>query len=146
MSSIWILAADASRARFFSAESSSSPLEEIEDLAHPEARLHDRDITQDLPGKHKNFGGIAGHSYEQATDPKKYEAEIFARRIVQYLEEAHNADRFGRLIIIADPSMLGLLRKELPEQIKKQISFELDKNIASFDAADIRSHLPNFLP
>jgi protein required for attachment to host cells len=146
MTLTWIVVADNSRARFFTTENSSSPLEEIDTLTHTEGRMHDREITQDLPGKIKNPGGASGHAYEQPTDPKQYESSQFAHRIGHYLQEAHNANRISRLLIVAEPSMLGLLRKEIPEQVRKLITFELDKNIASFTAADIRSHLPSHFP
>jgi protein required for attachment to host cells len=145
MPSIWIVVADNCRARIFTTESSSSPLQELEDLTHAESRLHDREITQDLPGRHTGTGGT-GHPYDSATDPKKYEAVQFAHQIAGYLEDARNANRFDRLLIIAEPSMLGLLRKELPEQVKKHIAFELDKNITTLGAAEIRDHLPEYLP
>lgn len=145
MKSTWILVADSTRARIFTADSPSSPLEEIEDFSHTEGRLHDREMTSDLPGKIKSAGG-GGHAFEQPTDPKKHEADTFAHRVSQYLEEAHNADRFEQLLIVAAPAFLGLLRNNLPEQIKKLVRFELDKDITLMSAADIRQHLPEFLP
>jgi len=141
----WILVADTTRARIFTADTPSSPLEEIEDLSHSKSRLHDREITSDLPGKIKSVGG-GGHAYEQPTDPKKYEAEAFAHSIAQHLEDAHNEGRFEQLLIIAGPSFLGMLRSNLPEQIKKLVRFELDKEITSLSAAEIRQHLPQYLP
>jgi protein required for attachment to host cells len=145
MKSTWILVADTTHARIFTATTPSSPLEEIEDLAHPAGRLHDREMTTDLPGKIKSADG-GGHAFEQATDPKKHEADAFALQVVQHLEAAHNANKFKQLLIIAEPSFLGLLRSHLPDQIKKLVSFELDKNIANQNAADIRQHLPHYLP
>jgi protein required for attachment to host cells len=147
MKTIWVVAADHARARFFQVESSSAPLEEIDTLVHSEGRLHDRDITSDLPGKVKNPGGHGGgQAFEQETDPKKYEAEVFAREIVHYLENARNANRFDRLIVIADPSILGLIRQHIPNPLSALISLELDKNLAGATAAEIRTHLPDFLP
>ena len=145
MKASYILVADNSRARIFTAETPASPLQEIEALAHAEGRLHDRDITTDLPGKIKGEGNV-GHAFEQPTDPKKHEADLFAHRIAHYLEEAHNANKFEQLLIIAEPSFLGLLRNCLPEQIKKTVCFELDKNITMQSADDIRKHLPTYLP
>lgn len=141
----WILVADNTRARIFSADTPSSPLEEIEDFSHTESRLHDREITSDLPGKIKS-AGAGGHTFEQPTDPKKHEAENFARSVAQYLEDAHNAHKFEQLLIVSEPSFLGLLRHQLSDQIKKLVQFELDKNITTLSAADIRQHLPQYLP
>jgi protein required for attachment to host cells len=145
MKSTLILVADNSRARIFTAETPASPLEEIEALAHIEARLHDRQITSDLPGKIKGEGNV-GHAFEQPTDPKKHEADNFAHRLARYLEDAHNANKFEQLLIIAEPSFLGLLRKRLSEPVKKLVCFELDKNITTQSVNDIRKHLPTFLP
>ncbi len=141
----WILVADSTRARIFTADSPSSPLEEIEDISHTEGRLHDREITSDLPGKIKSADG-GGHAFEQPTDPKKHETDNFAHRVAQHLEEAHNANRFEQLLIVAGPAFLGLLRSHLPEQVKKLVRFELDKELTMLSAAEIRQHLPEYLP
>lgn len=141
----WVLVADSTRARIFTADTPSSSLEEIEDFSHTEGRLHDREITSDLPGKIKSVGG-GGHAFEQPTDPKKHEADVFAHRVAKYLEDAHNTNRFEQLMIVAGPSFLGLLRNQLPEQIIKLVRFELDKEITMLSATDIRQHLPEYLP
>ncbi len=145
MKTTWILVADTTHARVFTAATPSSALEEIEDLTHTAGRLHDRELTTDLPGKIKSADN-GGHAYEQPTDPKKHEADTFALQVVQHLEAAHNANKFKQLLIVAEPSFLGLLRKHLPEQIKNLVSLELDKNVTNQSAADIRGHLPHYLP
>jgi protein required for attachment to host cells len=147
MMTTWVVVADHTRARFFQIESSSAPLQEIDTLLHEEGRLHDREMTSDLPGKVKNPGGLGGgHAFEQATDPKKHGAEVFAAEIAHYLEHAHNTNRFERLIVIADPSILGLIRQHIPSHLHTHITLELDKNLAGMNAAEIRKHLPDILP
>ncbi len=141
----WVVVADNTRARIFSADTASSPLSEIDSFTHTEGRLHDREITSDLPGKIKSDNG-GGHAFEQPTDPKKHEADNFAHDVAQYLESARNGHKFETLLIVAEPSFLGLLRNHLSEHIKKQISFELDKNIATLGSDEIRKHLPQYLP
>ncbi|MFI3157880.1 MAG: host attachment protein [Methylococcaceae bacterium] len=141
----WIVVANSTRARIFTADTPSSPLEEIEELSHAEGRLHDREITSDLPGKIKSSDG-GGHAFEQPTDPKKHETDTFAQRIAHYLEEARNANRFEQLLIVAAPTFLGLLRHHLSEQIKQQVRFELDKDITTLSPAAVRQHLPDYLP
>lgn len=142
----WIVVADSYRARVFTVDSLSSPLEEVDDLTHLEGRLQDRELTSDLPGKIRSEGGTGGHAFEQPTDPKKHEADNFASNIAHYLEQADNANKINRLLIIADPSFLGLLRKHLSAQLKKKVCFELDKNITEHSVAEIRKHIPTRLP
>ncbi len=141
----WIVVANNSLARIFTAENESSPINEIETLTHLEGRLHDREMTSDLPGKIKGEGAV-GHAFEQPTDPKKHEADQFAHLVAKHLEAAHNEHRFEQLLLVAEPSFLGLLRNHLSAQIKKLICFELDSNITTLTAAEIRTHLPEYLP
>lgn len=144
MATTWILVANNTLARFFAAESATS-LRELADMNHSEARLHDREMTEDLPGKIKNAGGIGGHAFEQPTDPKQHEAQVFAQRIIHYLQDAHNANQFQRLLLIAEPSLLGRLRHNMPAPISNLIAFELDKNLATADIPEILDHLPKVL-
>ncbi len=44
MKQTWILIADSSRARIFTTDAPSSPMEELEGFSHAESRLHDREI------------------------------------------------------------------------------------------------------
>ena len=46
----WVLVADNSRARIFSSDKPASVLQEIQDLTHPEARLHEGDLVTDRGG------------------------------------------------------------------------------------------------
>ncbi len=140
-----IVVADQSRARIFKTETASGPLIEIGALTHSEARLHDRELTSDLPGRIKGSGHI-GHAFEQATDPKQHEIDLFAHRLAHYLEDAQNNQQFNQLLIIAEPSLLGYLRGCLPEHLKKTICFELAKNITSLSPEQIRLYLPDYLP
>ena len=145
MSTTWVLVADSSRARIFTAKTSTSELHEIETLAHPEGRLHEQDISSDLPGK-DNVSGEGGHAYQDETSPKEQEVINFAKRLADHLNNAHNSNKFHRLAIVAAPAFLGVLRQQLSTQVNKLICFDLNKNITLQSAEEIRAHLPKSLP
>lgn len=145
MKTTMIVVADSTRARIFTTDSASSPLNEIETMAHPEGRLHDRDITSDLPGKALGGTGAGGHAYQGETDPKQHELADFAKRVADYLDNACAANKFSTLLVVAAPTFLGELRAQLSSETTKTIALELDKNIARLKAEDIRRHLPEFL-
>ena len=144
MKSTWILVADSSRARIFVVVTSST-IQEIEDFAHVEGRMHEQDMTSDLPGKDAGVAGTGGHAYQNQIDPKEQEVINFAKSVANHLGEEHNLNKFERLMIISDPSFLGELRKQLSGQSRKTVCFELDKNITDHSVDDIRKHLPEHL-
>jgi protein required for attachment to host cells len=146
MDKTWVLVAESSRARIFTVDTPSAPLVEAETLVHTEARLHERDMTSDLPGHDSNHSGAGRHGYQDETAPKEQELINFARQVASRLEAARTGGELQRLIIIAAPAFLGTLRDQLSEQTGKLVTLEIAKNLAQQTPEDIRSHLPEHLP
>jgi len=146
MTYTWVVVADSTRARIFNAESSSANLAETEGLLHPESRLHDRDLTSDLPGRSFDSKGSGRHAMESPTDPKHELAIEFARAIARHLEASRVKKDFEQLVIVAAPSFLGLLREQLSATCRKLVAFELNKNLVQQSPDEIRAHLPKLLP
>ena len=136
-----ILVADSSRARLFTAEKAYAGLNEIETFSHPEGRLHEQAMSSDLPGKHAGSAGSGSHTYQEETEPKEQEMIDFAKRLTGHLDELVNKHKVKQLSIIAAPSFLGILRKNLSEQTDKLVDFELDKNLVTHSVDDIQKHL-----
>ena len=136
-----IVVADSARARIFTADSARSPLNEIETMAHPEGRMHEKDMVSDMPGKGAGKGGGGDHAFQEKIEPKEQEMIVFAKRVADYLDDARKANKLNQLILAAAPAFLGELRTHLSSETSEKIVFELDKNIAHDSAEDIRKHL-----
>ncbi len=142
MKPVWVLVADSSQARIFSAENSQADLIEIEILLHPEGRLHEQDLDTDLPGKNRISEGAGGHAYSVENSPKEQEEIDFAIRVAHHLSDELNQNKFDRLYIVAAPSFLGDLRNALSSRVEKHVAFSLGKNIVKLSPEEIRTHLP----
>ena len=143
---VWVVVADSSRGRIFTTKTSTSVLNEIETLAHPEGRLHEQEMDSDLPGKGSGIAGAGGHAYQDETEPKEHEEIKFAKRLARHLDESRKAKKFEKLMIISAPSFLGKLRQQLSAELSKSICYELDKNLTTHSVDDIREHLPEHVP
>lgn len=145
MRSTMIVVANSVHARIFTTDSAKSPWVEVETMAHPEGRLHDRDLTSDLPGKNRATVGSAGHAYQDKTDPKGHERSDFAKRVAAHIDEALKDNQSSDLIVIAEPAFLGELRAHYSAATKERVALELDKNLTQHSSAEIRQHLPEYL-
>lgn len=141
MSQHLTLVADASRARLFISTNARSGLQEIETIAHPEGRLHEHEVTSDLPGRHVGDKSTGSDTYQAETEPKQQEMIDFAKRLSQHINEMVNKHQVSHVSIIAAPHFLGVLRKNLPEQVEKLVDFELDKDLVQHSIEDIQQHL-----
>ncbi len=129
MKKTWVVAAESSRARIFQAESRLKPMKEIEGLAHPESRARVLDINADNAGRSFDRAGQGRHAMENEVDPKKHEAEMFAKQIAEHLDKARAKGEFEDVIIVAAPEFLGLLRKHVNPITAKMVSKTVSKNL-----------------
>ncbi|MFQ5935265.1 MAG: host attachment protein [Acidiferrobacterales bacterium] len=142
---IWVLIAESSRARIFLVDKPRGPLRELETLAHPKARMHEQELTADLPGRSFDSAGEARHAMEPNTNPKEREAADFAKRIARRLDSARTENNFDKLVMAAAPKFLGRLRKELSTETLALVTREINKNLVQLDARTLRRHLPERL-
>ena len=143
MAKIWVMVADSSRATLYSTDSTVGALQEIESFDHPAARQHVQELTSDLPGRAFDSAGQGRHAMEQRTDPKQQEAITFAKELSKQLDTAAVQQAFDRLVLVAAPAFLGLLRKQLSDVTQKLIGTEIAKDLTRLDAGALRAHLPD---
>ncbi|MCW8943245.1 MAG: host attachment protein [Sedimenticola sp.] len=144
MNAAWVVVADTSRARIFSAENAFSPLVEIHTLDHPEARLHPGDLVSDRAGRDRSPGSRS-HDIGSLDETKRDEAVRFASEVCATLESGRALGHFNKLHVIAAPSFLGLLRKQQPQPLHKMVATEISKNLTTKDIPTIRKNLPSRL-
>lgn len=125
----WVVVADASRAEIFSRTKRRSPLEAVQLLEEPAARAREQDFDADAPGRSFDSGGQGRHAMEPEQSGRERLREDFARRIGDELEAGRLTNQFNRLIIVAAPAMLGVLRGQLGDPTSALVRMEIDKDM-----------------
>ena len=144
MSNTWIIVADASRARFFSADKPAGPLNEFETLNNPEGRLHEGDLVSDRGGRDSNRSG-SSHSFGTANSAKEETANRFAGEVCAHLESGRQTNAFGKLYVLGAPAFLGLMRKHQSAGLRNLITEEIAKDLTTQSPERIRAQLPEYL-
>lgn len=144
----WVLVADHGRARIFRAATPTAPLEEVQDLINAEARVPERELASDAPGRLMGGARGRGTSHSAVQDPQSAHhrgAEVFARRIASTFTQLSVDGAISNLYVIAEPGFLGILRAELPARVRALVAGEVNKGLARQSAKEIREALPQAL-
>jgi len=142
MSHIRIVVADQAEAIFYDAQSLDARPKEVGRISDPLARKHDRDLVSDRPGRTYESLGPARHAVAGENDARHQEAVRFARRISCRLDDALSRHEFDELVVVAGPPFLGLLRKELSEQVRRRVVHTIGKDLVHGPVESLREHLP----
>ena len=129
----WVVVANASRADIYSRQKKHGPLEVVQCLTEDKARAKERDLVADEPGRSFDSVGQGQHTMEPQHTEKDRLLTGFARRIAHVLESARQAERFGRLVIVAAPAMLGELRHQLDDVTAQHVTAEFSKELTDRD-------------
>jgi protein required for attachment to host cells len=142
----WLLVADASKARIFSThkaklfQDTDNPklLQLVGEFTHDKSRMKSTDLVTD------KLGGFGGNSYG-AEQPQLHEAETFASHLLHELNTARLDHHFKDLILVAPPTFMGLLHKQMPNEIHKMVSTTIEKDYTKENIADLIKKLVTHL-
>lgn len=133
----YIVVADAARARIFTRDALT--LAEQESLVHAEGRLHEGDLVTDGRGDvHESMSTTSRSAGEERT-ATKHENELFAKEVAQRLYSARVGNSMEKLIMVAPPKFLGLLRDKLDGPTQKLVIHSLSKDLSKAPLVDIQA-------
>jgi protein required for attachment to host cells len=142
---VWVTVADSARARLFAARNALGPLEELETLVNPEARIPQRELVSDAPGRSFRSVGRQRASMSSEVSAKQQDTLDFARQIAERLNEARVRGEYHKLVLVAAPAFLGVLREQLDRHVLELVCATLDKDLTQLRADELRARLPQRL-
>lgn len=137
----WITVASRTGMKVFKYEYPSRELSLIHTLDHPEGHLKDSEIGTGRPGRAFDSIGMARHSVETHQSPTQHLAETFAKQIAKFLDEGRINKEYTELILVAEPSFLGLLRQNLSPASNKKLVHSINKDFSNKKEEDLKLYL-----
>jgi protein required for attachment to host cells len=137
-----VVVAGEREASFFDLASAQAVPEARGALLNDAGDAKDQDLETDRPGR--RFGGTHGnrHAVDGERSTQRHETEQFARTVARTLDNARARNEFDRLVLIAAPRMLGMLRDALPDTCRDVVAAEIPKDFVRHDPNTIRDVVP----
>lgn len=158
MDNLWIVVAHQAGVRIFRRNRPSDGIELVEKMDHPSGRLRDHDIDTDKPGRQftptpgTNARGPqgAGHTYRRhgfspRIMPHEMDVIRFTQQVAHHLETARAQNKFNRLVLIAEPHELGLLKESLDKKTSECVIATLNKNLAKVRDIELEDQIYDVL-
>jgi protein required for attachment to host cells len=145
-----LVLADLAEARFYELEEIGGAMRLVGELRNPSARLHERDLVSDRPGRVfdraakdvSRRGAVAHHATGGEETSKHHAAVTFASHVVQALQSAQNNHEFDRLVLAAGPQFMGMLRAAMPKHLADLVVAEVTKDLVHEPENRVLAHLP----
>jgi protein required for attachment to host cells len=135
----YIAACDLANARIYLTRRRFGDWVEVATLQNPDASLRDRDRDSDRPGRVFDSFGKGRHAMAPGETGRQQSTHRFAHEIANYLNRALTAGDFTHLVLMSDPTFLGVLRKELSASLQRSLCYEVSINPTAYDLEKLKS-------
>jgi protein required for attachment to host cells len=137
-----VVVADQRDANFFDVATPQADPQACGSL-HNDAARPDRDLETDRPGRRLSGSDNNNrHAVDGERSTERHELELFALEVARTIDGARTRQEFDRLVLIAAPRMLGLLREALPAACRSVVAAEISKDFVQHDLETIRDAIP----
>ena len=141
MNKTWILVANQAEAQIYSSDRLPGNLLLVDVLENKEGTSHQRDLVSDAPGRSFDSTGSGRHAMEPNTGVKEEQRRRFVKEIVERLQTIKTKGGFDKLVLLAAPAVLGVLRKTLSADLIKIVVKEIPKDVIGQGVEKIQSQL-----
>ncbi len=132
----WVVILNRVQARIFDASDFSL----IDTLVNELGRERNRVMATGKPGvsRGKFASNKMIHNLTREKNPHEEAALAFAKEVAEYLDKNLNLNRFSHVHLVAEPKMLGRVKKNLSKKILDLAEFQ-SKDLAHLSAHELRS-------
>ena len=141
----WILVAHESGARLFENSGPGKGLHLRKTIEHPEGRTRDGDVDADRPGRSYGKVGSVRHAMSRERSPHDQAVAAFARELADMLKDGRTSDAYKRLVLVASPRFLGVLRGVIDGPTSALVVGSLDKDLAAHDEKQLAQQLGDII-
>ncbi|HSP79562.1 MAG TPA: host attachment protein [Myxococcaceae bacterium] len=138
---LWILVANASRARLFATDERAELWDLREEFIHRESRSLSRELKNQPDNP--NAGTLNKPSSENEPDGRQeLEHDRFARELAGRLERGLNDHAYDRLVIAAPPEFLGRLRRMISHRVHQRLMLDLRADYVNVPPRELPERIP----
>lgn len=139
--STWVLVANRTGARIFVRNERKLGL--VNNLDHASGKRMDQDIEAGVP--HRTFDQH-GKAHHDGSSPHEHSAESFAKELAAELRVGRSQKHVDRIVLIAEPHFLGLVRHELDDATAHLVTASVAKDLVKLDVKELEAHVNEALP
>jgi len=134
---LWIVVANASRARIMERRQVGEPLLQREDRVHPASRQHARELTSEGPGH-----SIAGRSaLAPRVSVRERERRDFAHELAHVLRKHWHQHEIGDLVVYASNPFLGEMLAQLNGPVGCKVKAHEAVDMTSWPLSQVEARL-----
>lgn len=137
----WFVVANRTEAVIFK-ETQKKDLSFVYRFSNPKGKRREAELDSDRPGKTASSASrTLRHALDTHNNKHEVQAQKFSKTISKALTKAAKEKKFDELVLVAEPHFLGLLRNEIPKELKPYIKHEIHHEYNGDSEPELKKHI-----
>lgn len=137
----WILIADSGRARVLENLGPAKGAAEVAGMKFAADLPATHDIVSDRQGRSFESTSATRHPMEPKTDPRERLKHDFLAKVATEIDARLGQASFERLVVVAPPHALGILRDLFSDRVRATLTGEVAKDLTKTPDHELAAHL-----
>lgn len=137
----WILVAHRVGARLYQRTSGKEKLELLRKIENPKGKIKSKSIYSDRPGRAAVSRSNRRFSYSVERKPEKEAEKKFAKQLASVVNKGALGKKFDKLMLIAGPHILGLIRDALNKPSSSKVVKEVRSDLGRLNKSSLERRL-----
>jgi|LNFM01.1.fsa_nt_gb protein required for attachment to host cells len=138
----WILIADAGRSRVLETLGPGKGAHEVAGMtSDADLAASTHEMVDDRQGRSFESSGATRHPLVPRTDPRDLAKRSYLEGVAERIDQSASDRAFDRLVVVAPPQALGILRAAFSDRVKAAIVGEVAKDLTKVPDHDLAPHL-----
>lgn len=141
MNKHWYLVGERAGARIFEQEGVKSELRLIKNFENHQGALKTSELVSDRQGRTESSSANGHHAVGKEDTARQHVLERFSKELGKFLEHEAQQKSFSSIVLVAEPQMLGELRKSIGKVTSKLVRDGISKDFIRVSDHDMAVHL-----
>ena len=138
---VWALVTDGGKARILSLQRYPAEAQEILETNSPTRHKPDRDLVSDSSGRSHNVRGPGSHVREPRNSAHDLGEQRFVSNLMKRVLRASQSGEFESLVLVADPTTLGNIRRQMSTALRQMVILELNRDLTGLSKENLVKRL-----
>jgi protein required for attachment to host cells len=143
---LWAVITDGDHARIVVLDLPSGSFRTLYTEESINAHKQAADLGRDEPPRVFDRFGTGRHAIEPKTDPREKSEQKFLRAVAEQVNEIAAEDQLGKLVLVAPPKAMPILRDSLARHAAAKLAGTLVKDLVKTPNEELPRHLEEWLP
>ncbi len=130
----WVIVGSKSKTRIYNVYKGRKTWDLVKSIPNNEEVKEDIDFLNNPPETGVKTRPVSGKQFTRDNPHNDYSLQLYAKEVKEFIKKSKN--KFSKLVLVAEPCFMGILKKNLDKSLLGLVCFQLCKDLDHYNSVE----------